>query len=200
MKLLGIGILAVSLSAVSSIAACSGSTEDPAPTADNTPPPSDDGTNPTPPGAGDGGNPQVAFPAAHPAFPQVQNYGGPVFSKPVLVPVFFPGTSFKTQLVDFAGKLGPNPYWTAVASEYGIGAATTQTAIDVVDPSPATIRDQDIQAWLASRFDGTHPEFGTEPITQAIYTLYYPSTTSITLGGGGGRDGGTGGRSGGSCK
>src|SRR4051812_11245826 len=131
MKIVGIGLLAVSLCALSSIAACSGSSDDSGQTADNTPPPGDDGTNPPAPGANDGGNPQVSFPASHPAFPQVQNYGGVVFTKPVLVPVFFPGTSFKTQLVDFAGKLGPNAYWTAIASEYGIGAVTAQTAIDI---------------------------------------------------------------------
>jgi hypothetical protein len=33
-----------------------------------------------------------------------------------------------------------------------------------------------------SRFDGTHPEFGTTPIAGAIYTLFYPPTTTIYLG------------------
>jgi hypothetical protein len=202
MKVLGLGLVAISLCAISSIAACSGSS-DQSPTADNTPPPGDDGTNPTPPNApSDAG--ATVFPAAHPAAPQVQSLGGPVFANPIFIQVFFPGTSFNSQLKDFASKVGSNPYWKAIGEEYGVGPATVQTAIEVADAPPATMRDADIKAWLASRFDGTHPEFGTEPVLGAIYTLYYPSSTTISLGGGGGGDGGArdggAGRGGGSCK
>jgi len=96
MKVLGIGLVAISLCAISSIAACSSSTDEQQPAADNTPPPGDDGTNPPPGNAPSDAGPTV-FPAAHPAAPQVQSLGGQVFANPIFIQVFFPGTSFNTQ-------------------------------------------------------------------------------------------------------
>jgi hypothetical protein len=124
----------------------------------------------------------AAYPAEHSPLPQVTSLGGPVLATPKVVPIFFPGFSFRTELVDFSAKLGKSAYWKAVASEYGVGELTALTAIDVADAPAAIITDADIQAWLESRFDGTHPEFGTTPVEGAIYTLFYPAATTIYLG------------------
>ena len=125
---------------------------------------------------------EIAYPAAHAALPQVKTSGGPVLANPKAVPVFFPGFGFRTELVDFVPKMGKSAYWKAVASEYGVGELTSATPIDIADAPGATITDAEIQTWLVSRFDGTHPEFGDTPIAGGIYTLFYPPTTTIYLG------------------
>ena len=129
--------------------------------------------------------------STYPAFvidaPQVVDYGGPEMPTPKVQPVYFPGFDFATQLTDFNAKIGASSYWAALA-EYKIGAITSATPITLTsaDTAPASITDAQIQTWLQSRWDGTHPEFGTAPDANTIYALYYPPTTVITLGGGGG--------------
>jgi hypothetical protein len=132
--------------------------------------------------------------AAHPAPPQVVSAGGPVLVKPSIVPIFFPGFIYRDQMIDFAAKLPTTTYWKETTSEYGVGPlGAPHAAIDVADPAASIVYDGDIQRWLASRFDGTHPEFGTEPIADAIYTLYYAPGTVLQFGENpdAGTDGGT---------
>jgi len=144
----------------------------------------------------DAGPPDDAgYPAIDVDAPQVVSLGGQVLSSPKVEPVFFPGFDYASQLTDFAAKLGASSYWAA-AKEYGVGPITSLTPITLsnaeIDPADiGTITDAYIQSWLKARFDGTHPEFGTTPDPNAIYTLFYPTSTVIYLGGGGG--GGDGG-------
>ncbi len=123
-----------------------------------------------------------AYPAPHSELPQVANLGGPVLAKPHFVPVFFQGASYRAQVIEYAAKIGKSAFWKATTEEYGVGPADALTPIDVEEPAPATITDDEIQDWLKTRFDGTHPEWGTEPIEGAIYTLFYPQATTIYLG------------------
>ncbi len=179
MRLLSLAVAGIVLATGTVMAACGSSSEDAAPPATSPEAgplvdmPQDDG------GAADA---EVAYPAPHAGLPQVKTMGGPVLATPKVVPVFFPGFAFRTELLDFVPKLGKSAYWKAVGSEYGVGALTAETAIDITDAPDAIITDDEIQAWLKSRFDGTHPEFGTTPIAGAIYTLFYPPTTTIYLG------------------
>jgi hypothetical protein len=117
--------------------------------------------------------------AAHPPLPTVKDNGGPRLASPKIVPVFFPGYEQRQVVLDAANGLVTSGYWAAATKEYGVGAVSVMPPIDVAAAPPAHLFDADIHAWLASRFDGTHPEFGTQPIPDAIYTLYYPSTTVI---------------------
>ena len=131
----------------------------------------------------------------YPAFvidaPQVTDYGGAELTSPKVQPVFFPGFDYATQLTDFDAKIGASAYWAALA-EYKIGPITSATPITLTsaDTPPTALSDAQIQAWLQARWDGTHPEFGTAPDQDTIYALYYPTSTVITLGGGGGGDAG----------
>lgn len=205
MRLLPVfALLALACGSTTAIAAC-GSTEDAggAPPAATTAP-----TEPAPPAEEPApAETAIAFPAPHAGLPQVESQGGPVLAAPKVVPIFFPGFGFRSEVIDYAGKIGQKgAYWKAVSAEYGVGALTSTAAIDIAEDPGATITDDQIQAWLKSRFDGTHPEFGTTPIAGAIYTLFYPPTTTIYLGdapvpmdggapeggggGGGGSDGG----------
>ena len=184
MRLLAIAAAVTTLASIAALgsAACSSSDAADAPPVDT--------TNNEDASVGDE---SVPYPAPHMALPQIFFYGGPVLASPQVIPVFFPGFTFRTELLDLAKKLGPSAHWKAIASEYGVGKLTVAAPIDVTQaqaPTTTTIYDSDVQAWLASRFDGTHPEFGSSPIPGAIYTLFYPA--DITIIEGDRADGGTG--------
>src|SRR5262249_27789562 len=132
----------------------------------------------------------VPFPADHPALPQVEDLGGSVLAKPKVVPIFFSGVSFKAEILDLVAKLGKSAYWKAVTSEYRVGELEALASVDVAETPPAIVADSSIQEWLTARFDGTHPEFGNAPIEGAVYTFYYPASTTIYLGNAPTTDGG----------
>ena len=140
----------------------------------------------------DASAPVQSYPAFKVDAPRVDNLGGPVLATPKITPVFFPGFDYATELADFSSKIGASSYWTPLA-EYGVGPLVSNTPITLTsnDAAPNDITDADIKAWLTSRFDGTHPEFGNTPDPNTIYTLFYPPTTNIWLSGGPSGDGGT---------
>jgi len=179
MRLLPLLAVALTVGTGSAMAACGSTSDDAAPAA--TSPDSGPGVDLPVEDAGVA-DAEVAYPAPHAALPQVKTNGGPVLASPKVVPVFFPGFAFRTELLDFVPKMGKSAYWKAIGAEYGVGTLTATTAIDIADAPDAVITDAEIQTWLKSRFDGTHPEFGTTPIAGAIYTLFYPPTTTIYLG------------------
>lgn len=124
------------------------------------------------------------FPVApHAAGPQVVTDGGPTLAKPKIIPIFFPSFAQRTTVVDFVKKLPLSTYWKQATAEYGVGDLVEPGApIDVKEAAPPVVSESDIGAWLTSRFDGSHPEFGTKPIEDAIYTLYYPPATTLQRG------------------
>ena len=128
----------------------------------------------------DNGSPSDTYPAPHPDLPQIVTAGGPTLTTPRVVPIFFPGYAYKTQVIDYLSKVGATAYWGANVKEYGVGAITAGTAIELTEMPPTMISDMEIQQWLIGKLDGTHPEFGT-PDPSTIYTLYYPDTTTIDL-------------------
>lgn len=123
------------------------------------------------------------FPAPHPSPPQGQSNGGRVLSTPHLVSVTFAGDKLAASLDAFAAALPAADWWPATMAEYGIGAGVTLPPIHLAETPPRKLDDSDIAAWLADKLDGTHPEFATPPDPDALYLLYYPANTSITLSG-----------------
>ena len=127
----------------------------------------------------------AAFPALKPDMPRVVSGGGPVLKAPIVTPVYLPGFDYVAEMTDFSKKLGATKYWAALG-EYGVGPLTMNapvllTSDQIVPADIADITDAQIQTWLISRFDGTHPEFGTTPDPNSVYTLFYPPATNITL-------------------
>ena len=132
----------------------------------------------------------ATYPAVKPDMPRVVSGGGAVLKKGSVTPVYLPGFDYVEDLTDFTKKLGATQYWAALG-EYGVGQLTQSAPIvltnDLIVPADiGNITDEQIQAWLIARFDGTHPEFGTTPDPTSVYTLFYPEQTVITLGTGGG--------------
>ncbi len=131
----------------------------------------------------DHGAPSDVYPAPHPDPPQVVSAGGSVLKTPRIVPIFFKGDAMKAQVVEFAGKIGATPFWSANTTEYGVGAASAGDAVEIDETPAATLSDADVALYMRSLFDGKHG-LGTEPDPNTIYTIYYPHTTTIELSGG----------------
>ena len=113
--------------------------------------------------------------------PQVVWLGGPVLAGPQLVPIFFAGDDPTQQadLTSFTGGLGSTAYWSAVTGEYGVGAATSLSAVVLTTSAPASIADADVQTWLLAQLNGNTPALPAATSNTA-YVLYYPSGTTIT--------------------
>jgi hypothetical protein len=126
----------------------------------------------------DGGTVEAgsAFPADHPALPQVVNAGGPVLASPKFIAITFPNDTLATQIADFSSKIGASAYWTSTTSEYGVGPATSMAVQETTSPEPS-VSDDDIQTFLKSEIGKSLPE----PQTGDVYALYYPEGTTVTL-------------------
>jgi len=150
------------------------------------------------------------FPAFKPNVPQVQNGGGPVLSSPVFIPVIFAGDGFASQITPFLDAIGQSAYWKGAVAEYGIGAGTAAPPIVLDETFPDSIDDSQLQTWLANKV-GLDPRFGalgasvfdagafdagsidaSAPLSPsipatavapagAIYVLFLPNNTSVTL-------------------
>ena len=101
----------------------------------------------------------------------------------------FPGDPQATQIDAFTRAIGASAYWRSGHLRVRRGARAPGTRSSRARPAPATIDEAngDAEAWLATRFDGTHPEWGTfDP--SAVYLVFYPdgTTTPQAVGGCGG--------------
>ena len=125
------------------------------------------------------------YPAAHAPIPLMKDGTGPILASPKIVTVTFQGDTLHTRLEELGDALGATAWWSSVASEYGVGAATggvhvviptaaAATYADTEDPSGASGINDLIQARVA---DGTFPA----PTADTLYVLYFPQGTTITL-------------------
>ncbi len=110
--------------------------------------------------------------------PQVYDYGGPVLTKPVVVPIFFANDADRPQVESFLGALASSSYWARATSEYGVGPLSVAPSVVVGDAPPASVTWSEIEAWLAARLDGTHPEMPPVAIDH-VYTIFYPPQTTV---------------------
>lgn len=133
----------------------------------------------------DNGMPSDVYPAPHPEAPQVVSSGGPILKAPKIYPVYFAGDDpdLTAKLTDFAGKMGPSKFWAANTEEYGVGPIAVAPPIELAEEPAAKLDDLDIRAWLVKKLNADDPAFaGVDE--NAIVTIYYPASTTITLGGG----------------
>jgi hypothetical protein len=146
-------------------------------------PPIDAGTD-----ALDFGAPSTTYPAyTPPPFPIVQHGTGWLTTDFTVVPVVFAGDTGVANVTDFLTRWAASAEFAAV-SEYGVGKMTVGATITLADAAPATLTDQQLQAWLFDRLDGTHPEWGpTDAATlkSTIYLLLYPDGTTLSVDRGG---------------
>ncbi len=119
--------------------------------------------------------------ATFPSAPQVQYFGGPVLSSPVIYGVFFSSDdpTITGPLQDFTTNIGGTDYWKAATSEYGVGPAIGKI-ITVTDTPAKNLTDAQIQTWLTGKF-GTDPGFPATPGPNDVYIIYYPAGITVTL-------------------
>jgi hypothetical protein len=139
--------------------------------------------------------------APHTPFPQVENQGGQLILAPQLVTVTFPGDSLSTDLVAFGKTVEESLWWTTVTSKYCqkgsscIVAGATPTSV-VYPSAPASSYTDSTQGggstlktWLANAISsGALPapadeDAGTNAMSNTLYLLYFPDSTSISLDG-----------------
>ncbi len=121
----------------------------------------------------------VSFPAPFGGAAQVATSGGQVLATPKVMPITYDADAMRGQIEQFIASVGATPWWTAVTSEYGIGALAPQKPVHVSVAPPAAITDDAIKAYLTSVLDGKHADFGA-PDPSTIYTIFYPQTTTVT--------------------
>ncbi len=122
----------------------------------------------------DAGSP---YPAPHPPLPQAVSSGGPVLTTPHVQLIFYPNNANESALETFAQNLAASTYWATTTAEYDIGPLSYlgSTVLTGQTP-PSVIASADVQTWMGQQIAaGT---FGT-PDPETIYTLVYPSTTTI---------------------
>jgi hypothetical protein len=127
----------------------------------------------------DNGAASTNYPAPHPPLPTLTNMNhGPVLTSPRVYLVFYPSYPYGTDLQVFANRVGPSTYWSATTHEYGVGAISYAGTITLTgQTAPQNIASTDIQTWVAGEIQSG--AFGT-PDPQAIYTIVYPQSTTIT--------------------
>ena len=134
----------------------------------------------------DNGSPSDTYPAFKVDAPQVLSSGGDVLKTPKVVPVYFNNddTNFTGTVTAFLNKIPTSTYWGPGEQEYGVGAISIASPVQLAEDAPATTTDADIQTWLAGELSSQKLP---APDANTVYVLYYPSaTTSISLGQGGG--------------
>jgi hypothetical protein len=128
---------------------------------------------------GDTGPP--AYPAAHPAAPQVVSLKGPVLTAPKIVPIVFQGDSLAPSIATFMTQLvATTEYWGGATSEYGVGPLTATPVISLSEAAPTTTTDAALQTWLTMKIASGNPFPPADANT--IYAVFYPSGTTITAG------------------
>ncbi|MGD0524548.1 MAG: hypothetical protein ABSE49_05375 [Polyangiaceae bacterium] len=156
--------------------------------------PLDAGTGPTEAGAGaetgtgsgpsDGGTGGGFTPAAHRAFPQVPNTGK-VTTSPMLTTVTASndtptdGTDTVASLQAFSDVLPGSGVWSAVSSEYHVGALTSVAKATGPAIAAGTITGDQILAYVGSLVTA-----GTvaAPTGSNVYLLYLPSGVTLDTG------------------
>lgn len=96
---------------------------------------------------------------------------------PVLVSVTWNGDPYQPLLDDFVTRIAASDYFVEMP-QYGVLSVSTAPPAHVSDPAPTMITTSALEAWLVSRFDGTHPEFPL-PTPDTQYLLFTPPGTTI---------------------
>lgn len=190
MRSLFLGVVFVGGTVVlaSAASACGGSSDSPAqPPPTTMPPPVEevapDAAVPDSAPPVDNGAPSTSYPAPHPPLPELVNPAhGKILATPKAYLIVYPGYTYQTQVTSLAQTIGATPYWAAATSEYGIGALGYAGVVELTgETAPTTITDTAIESLIADKL--ASGAFG-EPDPNAIYTIFFPKTTTITMKGG----------------
>ena len=117
-------------------------------------------------------------PAVPSSVPQVQTGAGPVLSAPVLQSITFAGYDQTVDADAVVASIGATDFFRQAVAWYGVGAATAVPPAHLASSAPKTIDDTGIKSWLVAQI-AAGAVMPAAP--QALYVVFYPSTTSVTL-------------------
>jgi hypothetical protein len=133
---------------------------------------------------------------SHAPFPSVTYQDGSVLAAPQIVTVTFPGDALAPQLQAFGQSVASSAWWNAIRSGYcvnpgacvGDGPAGTAVVVSTAAASRYTDSDEGgastLQQWLAGELaSGELPKPDAAPVTNTIYALYFPASTTIEFDG-----------------
>jgi len=133
----------------------------------------------------------------HTPLPQVPYQGGGLLPAPKVVTVTFQGDPMAADLQAFGQGVAASSWWNTVRTGYCVtpdgvcaGDGPAGTAVALPEPPASSYSDSSaggpstLQAWLASAITGgSLPSPDHDAVTNTIYTLYFPATTTITFDG-----------------
>ena len=121
-------------------------------------------------------------PVAHGDLPREINVGGDggVLTAPNVVPIFFANDALESLVEGLLAQLPSSKYWSALEAEYGVGALTVAPSIVLSDAPPQAATQDDVASFIASKL-ASDPSWPA-PTDQTIYFVYYPVSTTLTLG------------------
>jgi hypothetical protein len=145
-------------------------------------------------GGSSGSSSGSSFPiAAHPAFPQLVDQGGPVLTAPKIVTVTFPGDANATTYNSFGAQAVNNSWWDTVRAGYcetgtttcvGDGPGGTSIAVTAAPGSSYTdSADPTAASTLKTYIQSLIPTPIPTPDAQTMLVFYFPASTTITLDG-----------------
>jgi hypothetical protein len=104
-----------------------------------------------------------------------------VVVSPTVIPITWPNDPFRAQIEDFVKTLGGSSFWTAAVGEYGVGAMTMGTPVELTSNpfGTTTVTETDISNWVSQQITG-----GTLPPSDGntIYALFFPPDVSPLFG------------------
>jgi hypothetical protein len=131
----------------------------------------------------DPGAPSDTYPAFPTNMPQIVNNGGYVMTAPTIVTVTWNGDPQQAKFEGFGDAIGGSDYWKQVASEYGIGPATSGAAnhVRIADPFPAAgWTTDDVDTFLQAQLTDPTKSGWPAPVDDSIYVLYLPPGAPFT--------------------
>ena len=118
--------------------------------------------------------------AAHPAWPQVINAGGPILKNISIVTITWAADPLSSQLQAFDAWLPKSAYYTESLAEYGVFAGAQAATWAVPTPAPALLDDAGVHKLLNDAIAS-----GAVPPANAdrLYAIYPPQGTAVMLDG-----------------
>jgi len=152
---------------------------------------------------GEEGSTSDTYPAFPVDYPQISKNQGAVLAAPVIVTVTWPDDTNASTWEAFGDGIGASSYWSATTAQYGVGAATSGASNHVRMTQPlASLSYYDLQNFViatvqAAQGDGGAPDSGSPDAgspnpawpaptkdakgnVETIYSLFIPSSTSVT--------------------
>ena len=127
--------------------------------------------------------------ADHLPFPQLTYQGGPIMTATKVVSVTFPGDPNVSTFDQLGQNITSSTYWDAVRSGYCetggttcIGDGPAGVSVQITTAPAASYTDAALQTWIQTEItNGILPMPDTTmPVSNTLYVLYFPMSTTIT--------------------